>query len=92
MPSKKHTNKLKKNKGSKSLYAGPEYQHYTQFKQVHLVSNGILTLCKATTIDGCEEHFVWDNPKHRELIRQNCIKDVEIIEGPNLGKGWNYGI
>ena len=91
MPSKKEKNRLK-GKTANSLHTGPEYESVTQFVKVELASNGILTLCKATTIDGCEEHYVWDNPKHRELVRRNCIKDVEIIEGPNLGKGWNYGI
>lgn len=91
MPSKKEKNRLN-GKKAKSLYMGPEYEHFTQFIKVELASNGILTLCRATTVDGCIEHYVWDNPKHRELVRKNCIKDVEIIEGPNLGKGWNYGI
>ena len=91
MPSKKEKNRLK-GKKSKNLYTGPEYESITQFVKVELASNGVLTLCRATTVDGCAEHFVWDNPKHRDLVRNNCIKDVEIIEGPNLGKGWNYGI
>ena len=91
MPSKKEKNRLK-GKRSKSLYTEPEYETVTQFVKVELASNGILTLCRATTVDGCTEHYVWDNPNHRELVRKNCIKDVEIIEGPNLGKGWNYGI
>ena len=82
----------KNRKVCKRLSVGPEYEHYTQFKEVHLVSNGILTMCKATTIDGVEEFYSWDNPKHRDLVRKNCIKDVNIIEGPNLSKGWNYGI
>lgn len=81
-----------KTKGSKRKNLIPEYEHYTQFKAVHLVSNGVLTICKATTIDGVEEYYVWDNPKHRDIVRKNCIKDVEVTEGPNLGKGWNYGI
>lgn len=91
MPSKKEKNRLK-GKRAKSLYTGPEYETVTQFVKVELASNGILTLCRATTVDGCTEYYVWDNPKHRDLVRKNCIKDVEIIEGPNLGKGWNYGI
>lgn len=91
MSSKKEKNRLK-GKRSKILYPEHEYDHYTKFVKVELSSNGVLTLCKATTVDGCAEYYSWDNPRHRELVRKNCIKDVEIIEGPNLGKGWNYGI
>ena len=91
MPSKKEKNRLK-GKRANSLHTGPEFESFTQFVKVELASNGILTLCRAITVDGCTEHYVWDNPKHRDLVRKNCIKGVEVIEGPNLGKGWNYGI
>ncbi len=64
--------------------------YYTKFKKVHLRTNGILTLCAATTIDGVEEYYSWDTSKNREFIKKNSIPDVEIVVDKGVTKGWDY--
>lgn len=67
--------------------------YYTKFKRVELVANGAIVMCKATTIDGVEEICNWNRQNMRELVKANCIPEVEIIVAPSVPKdmGWNYG-
>ena len=67
--------------------------YYTKFKRVELVANGSIVLCKATTIDGVEEYYDWNRQGKRDLVKANCIPDVEIVAADSVpkDKGWNYG-
>lgn len=67
--------------------------HYTKFKKVELVATGSIVLCKATTIDGVEEIYDWNRRSKRDIVKNNCITEVEVIESPSIpeGKGWDYG-
>lgn len=67
--------------------------HYTKFKKVELVAAGSIVMCKATTIDGVEEVYDWNRQSKRDIVKNNCISDVEIIVSPSVpkDKGWNYG-
>lgn len=67
-----------------------DQSYYTKFKKVHLRSNGILTICAATTVDGVEEYYGWDTAKNREFVRNNVTSDVEIIVDKGVTKGWDY--
>lgn len=58
--------------------------------KVHIVSNGILTLCKATTIDGVDEFYNWDCKPDREMIRRTATPEVEVVVDSNVIKGWEY--
>lgn len=58
--------------------------------KVHIVSNGIFTIAKATTVDGVEEYYNWDKKSDREMVRRTCLKDAEIIVDDGVMKGWDY--
>ena len=81
----------KKNK-SKKPHVEQSYSntYYTKFKKIHLATNGFITLCKATTVDGVEEIFQWDRKSHRDLIKNNTLPDAEIIVEKSVTKGWDY--
>lgn len=64
--------------------------YYTKFNKIHLATNGIITICKATTVDGVEEYFQWDRKSHRDLIKHNTIEGAEIIVDKGVTKGWDY--
>ena len=83
--------KIKKRDKNTNTIAN-DTNHYTKFKKVELVAMGSIVLCKATTIDGVEENYDWNRQSKRDLVKNNCIPDVEIIEGPSVpkNKGWNY--
>lgn len=84
--------KIKKKKNKNSTVKDTEYggNYYTKFKKVELISNGIITLCQATTIDGVAENFCWDSKKQRDIVRNNTLPDAEIIVGKSVTKGWDY--
>ena len=84
--------KLKNKKKNNEGYVQPKYPntYYTKFKKIELATNGIITLCKATTVDGVEEIFTWDRKSHRDIIKSNILQDAEIIVGKNVTKGWDY--
>lgn len=66
---------------------------YTNFKKVELVSMGSIVMCKATTVDGVEEIYDWNKQSKRDIVKNNCIPDVDIIVSSTVpkDKGWNYG-
>lgn len=59
--------------------------------KVHIVSNGILTICKATLEDESTTFYNWDSARDREYVRKTVSKDAEIIVDKNVFKGWDYG-
>ena len=85
--------KFKKHSKNITSAAPNNTNHYTKFKKVELAAMGSIVLCKATTVDGAAENYDWNRQSHRDLVKNNCIPDVEIIEGPSVpkNKGWNYG-
>ena len=83
----------KKNKKTKHVQVKEDYSIWDKFKKikkVHIVSNGIFTICKATTVDDVEEYYNWDSKSNRELVHNTTLPDAEIIVGPNVTKGWDY--
>ena len=84
--------KFKKHAKNTTNIADNNTDHYTKFKKVELAAMGSIVLCKATTIDGVEENYDWNRQSKRDLVKNNCIPNVEIIEGPSVpkNKGWNY--
>lgn len=84
--------KIKKRNKNNINSVSNDTNHYTSFKKVELVAMGSIVMCKATTIDGVEEVYDWNRQSKRDLVKNNCIPDVEIIEGPSVpkDKGWNY--
>ena len=80
---KKKTNNYKHNSSNNNTY-------YTKISKVHLATNGIITICKITTIDGSEDYFQWDIKINRDMIRNSVIPEVEIIVDKNVTKGWDY--
>ena len=64
--------------------------YYTKFKKAHIVTNGFITLCKATTVDGVEEIFNWGKKSDRDIVRNNALPDIEIIVAKDVTKGWDY--
>lgn len=66
------------------------WDKYKRIKKVHIVSNGIFTICKATTIDGVEEYYNWGKQSDREFVRRTTLPDAEIIVDPGVEKGWDY--
>lgn len=85
--------KGKKNKKRNSTAVAEDYSLWDKYKRiekVHIVSNGIFTICKATTIDGVEEYYNWDKKSDREFVRRTTLEDAEIIVDPNVVKGWDY--
>lgn len=81
----------KRNKNKHEIVESSD--HYTKFKKVELVATGSIVMCRAITIDGVEEIYDWNRQSKRDIVKNNCIPNVEIIISPSVpaNKGWNYG-
>lgn len=84
--------KIRKKRKANSVTV-ESHDHYTKFKKVELAAMGSIVMCKATTVDGVEEVYDWNRQSKRDLVKSNCIPDVEIVVAPTVpkDKGWDYG-
>ena len=85
--------KFKNRKKNATSGVTTDTNYFTKFKKVELVATGSIVMCKATTIDGVEEIYDWNRQSKRDLVKNNCIPDVEVIQGTSVpaNKGWDYG-
>lgn len=64
------------------------WSKFKKIKKVHIVSNGIFTICRAVYLDGVDEYYDWSKKENRELVYNTVTDDVEVIVDDNVTKGW----
>lgn len=85
---------MKKSKGIKksnrvAAVSNP-ITYVKNIKEVHIVSNGIFTICKVTFISDSVAYYNWDKKEDRDFIRKSVTSDANIVVDKNVTKGWNY--
>ena len=64
----------------------------TQFVTIHIEKRGSMTVCRATTVDGVTENYIWDRKSHRNTVRLNTSPRARIIVADNVpaNQGWDW--
>lgn len=83
---------MKKNKKRRNSATSDSstIEYVRNIKEVHIVSNGIITICKATRIDDSIAYYSWDSKIERDFVRRSVIPDAIIKVDKNVWKGWDY--
>lgn len=83
---------MKKNKKHRNSATSDSstIEYVRNIKEVHIVSNGIITICKATHTDDSITYYSWDSKTERDFVRKSVIPDAIIKVDKNVWKGWDY--
>ena len=80
--------KIKKGNGKSAI----EPVKNTQFIAIRLEKKGSMITCKATTVDGVTENYIWDKKSHRNTVRCNTVSNAKITVCDNVPteRGWDW--